>query len=228
MSRPTVMATPPARHAPPSEADQRIVLHGVSWATYDRLLADFANRHTAHFTYDRGTLEIRVLSFKHERFNRIIASLFETLAVEMSIDFENAGSTTFKREDLAHGLEPDSCFYIQQAARIRGKEEIDLTADPPPDFVVEIDISHGSLDKFPIYAAAGVPEIWRYDGTRLAIFRRTDGPYGEYEESAVLPRVTSQALSGFIEQSKSLARAVWLQQVRKWARKHVVKGDASR
>ena len=100
-----------------------------------------------------------VLSTKHERPNRTLALLVEILAEELNMDVQRLGSTTFTREDLDKGFEPDSCFYIQNEARVRGKEEIDLAVDPPPDLVIEIDITSPSLNKFPIYARIGVPEV---------------------------------------------------------------------
>jgi len=70
-----------------------------------------------------------ILSFKHETLNRAVTTIVEVLAEEMNIDIVNAGSTTFKREDLARGFEPDTAFYIQNAERVRGKDELDLKAD---------------------------------------------------------------------------------------------------
>src|SRR6266542_2060418 len=100
MSIHTEAALPAPHHAPPLKLGQRVILYGVSWETYERLLADFQDSHAAHFTYDQGRLEIMVLSFEHEKINRLIHTLFEVVAEEMDIDFENAGSTTFKRADL--------------------------------------------------------------------------------------------------------------------------------
>lgn len=202
---------------PASEAGQRLILRGVSWATYERLLADFQDSHTAHFAYDRGVLEIMVLSFAHETLKHIIATLVELLAGEMEIDIVGGGSTTFRREDLATGFEPDACFYIRHAARVRGKKHIDLAVDPPPDLVIEVDISSPSLNKLPIYAAIGVPEIWRYNDQVLTIFRLEEGKYQEQEESAALPGVTGLLVVRFIEESQELTRPVWLRHVREWA-----------
>ena len=101
----------PAAQAP-STREQRVILHGVSWETYERLLADFAESHAAYFTYDRGVLEIMVLSCEHEQLKHILATLVEVLAEELEIDVIGGGSTTFRREDLARGFEPDACFYI--------------------------------------------------------------------------------------------------------------------
>ncbi len=93
-----------------SPLEQKIIMQGVSWATYEQLLADFVDSHAAHFAFDSGTLEIMSPSPKHEKPNRTIAMLIELVAGEMEVDIENLGSTTFKREDIAKGFEPDSCF----------------------------------------------------------------------------------------------------------------------
>jgi Uma2 family endonuclease len=187
-------------------------LSGISWETYERLLAEHQESGGTHFTYDQGRLEIMVLSAKHEKPNRALALLVEVFAEEMGVDVE------FKREELGRGFEPDSCFYIQNAERIRGTEEIDLTADPPPDLVIEIDITSSSLNKFPVFAALGVPEVWRYDGARVSIFRLETGAYREQTESAMLPKVTSEVLTRFIAEDKQLKRTAWLRHVREWTR----------
>ena len=203
--------------SPQEQAVQQVILHGVSWQTYERLLADFAESHAAHFAYNRGVLEIHVPSAKHEEANRTMALLVEMLAVELDVSVRNLGSTTFKRADLAQGFEPDTCFYIQNAQRIHGKDEIDLAVDPPPDLGIEIDIMHPSLDKLPIYAAIGVPEIWHYDGHIVTLAILQEGAYVAREESVVFPRLTRQVLSRFMEESKQQERTAWLRSVRAWA-----------
>ncbi|WP_089717319.1 Uma2 family endonuclease [Candidatus Entotheonella palauensis] len=202
---------------PVEAASQCVILHGVSWATYERLLEDFEDRHAAHFTYDQGSLEIRVPSIKHEEPNRVLASLVDMLALEWDIDMRNLGSTTFKREDLARGFEPDTCFYIERVAQIRGKDDLDLTVNPPPDLVIEVDITHPSLDKLPLYAAIGVTEVWRYNGTSVTIYTLTQDAYTSSETSHVLPGITSAVLMQFISESRELRRPDWLRRVRQWA-----------
>ncbi|MGE0681402.1 MAG: Uma2 family endonuclease [Candidatus Binatia bacterium] len=204
--------------APLSEPSQRLILHGVSWATYQRLLDDFKDSHAAHFAYDRGVLEIMVLSTKHERPNRTLALLVEVLAEELNMDVQRLGSTTFTREDLDKGFEPDSCFYIQNEARVRGKEEIDLAVDPPPDLVIEIDITSPSLNKLPIYAQIGVPEVWRYDGRQVQMFTLANGQYANIEQSAIFPPLSSTVATQFLEESIKLQSTAWLRRVREWVR----------
>ena len=195
-------------------AEQRIVLHNIGWNTYERLLADHENNSAPRFTYDRGELEIMSPSPEHEALNRSVALLVEFVAAEMGIDVYDLGSTTFKREDLERGFEPDSCFYVENQERIRGKDRIDLAVDPPPDLVIEIDISSPSFSKLPIYAQIGVPEVWRYDGERIMILALEGSDYVETAGSIVLPPVTRSALTSFVEQSKATRRTIWLERVR--------------
>ena len=195
---------------------QRMILHGVSWEAYECLLKDFVDSHAAHFAYDRGILEIAVPSFKHETLNRTLATLVEVLADELGLDALNTGSTTLKRADLARGLEPDTSFYVQHAMQVRGKDTIDVGSDPPPDLVIEVDLTHHSLDKLPLYAALGIPEVWRYDGQEVRLLFLSQGAYRTGETSTVLPGVTSPILSDFLATSQRLSRPEWIRSVRAW------------
>ena len=214
MQTATEIASSQVHTSQPSGTDRCFILSGVSWETYERLLADMQDSHAAHFAYDRGVLEIMAPSYEHESIKEIIALLVNVLAEELDIDIQGGGSTTFRRKDLARGFEPDECFYIQHAELVRGKKQIDLDQDPPPDLIIEIDITSPSLNKFPIFAALGIPEVWRYDGARVAIFTLVDNDYVDRPESVALPKVTSAILTEFIDASKQLKRPVWLRQVR--------------
>lgn len=217
MQTQTGTTQPFVQPAQPLEAMQRVILYGVSWDTYERLLADLQDSHAVHCAYDRGVLEIMAPSAEHERPNRTIALFVEEVAAEMGIDVDNVGSNTFKREDLARGFEPDTCFYIQNAERVKGKTRIDLTLDPPPDLVIEIAITSPLLNKFPIFAALGIPEIWRYDGKAVTIYVLEQGEYRAQETSLALPKVTNRLVSQFLEDSRITKRSVWIRNVRAWA-----------
>lgn len=202
-----------------SPAEQRVVLRNISWDTYESLLESHESSSAPRFTYDQGEMEIVSPSPEHERLNRRIALLVQALTEEIGIESEDLGSTTFRREDLERGFEPDSCFYIQNEEQVRGKDRIDLAVDPPPDLVIEVDITSPSINKLPIHAQLGVPEVWRYDGVKLEILRLGDARYAEVTESTVLLSLTSSVLTGLMERSKSLRRTVWLREVREAARK---------
>ena len=183
------------------------------------MLADHESTSAPRFTFDRGMLEIMSPSPEHEAYNRSIALLIETLAEQLDMDVYDLGSTTFRREDLERGFEPDSCFYIRNEDRVRGKDRIDLAVDPPPDLVIEVDITSPSINKLSIYAGLGVPEVWRYDGEKLEILQLGNDGYVEVPESAALPGLKSSVLGGLVERSKALRRTVWLREVREAARR---------
>ena len=130
------------------------------------------------------------------------------------------GSMTMKKPKKK-GSEPDACFYVQSADLLGGRNKIDLSSDPPPDIVVEIDVSHDSIAKFPIYAALGVPEIWRYDGEALRIYRLREDEYVASEASLALPLLTGAVLTEFLNRSREedqhqtlLAFEEWLRSTR--------------
>ena len=162
-----------------------------------------------------------VVSTRHEYVSRTIAMLVELIAGEMDIDCATAGSTTFRRQSLSKGFEPDESFYIRQPELVRGKKELDLSKDPPPDLVIEVDIASPSLNKLPIYSAIGISEVWRYSKDTLSIVKLRSGRYVESPVSSLLPRVTSSALNQFIERSRTLKRNIWMREVREWAREQL-------
>ncbi|WP_089721395.1 Uma2 family endonuclease [Candidatus Entotheonella palauensis] len=194
-----------------------VIIEGASWATYECLLEDFGDSRTTRMTYDQGTLEIMTPSYQHERLKSLLTTLFEAMATGLDLDFENAGSTTFKREEKARGFEPDACFYVQHVAAVRGKQRLDLTTDPPPDLVIEVDITHPSLGKLPIYAAVGVIEVWRCDGYQVHMHRLIDGQYEPAETSAILTGVTKADVNRLLDLSEEMTRAAWIRHIQAWA-----------
>ncbi len=197
--------------------EQCVIIEGASWATYECLLADFGDSHAARVAYDLGKLEIMAPSFPHERLKSLLTTLVEALATGLDLDFESAGSTTFKRQDISRGFEPNACFYVQHVAAIHGNTTIDLATDPPPDLVLEIDITHPSLDQLPIYAAIGVAEVWRCDGQHVHMYRLLGHRYQTVETSVVLAGVTLTDITHFLELSLEIARAAWIRRVQTWA-----------
>ena len=162
-----------------------VQLNNISWQTYETILEEMGEGYAARLAYNKGTLEIRMPLPKHERAKSMIGDLVKVLLEELEIDCEPLGSTTFKREDMETGVEPDDCFYIQNEAAIRGKDRIDLTIDPPPDLAIEIDNS--SSTSLSSYQALGVPELWRYNGRVLQINVLQYGKYVETQISQNFP-----------------------------------------
>jgi len=202
--------------APP---EQIVQLSGISWQTYEALLAEIGDRQI-RLTYNRGNLEIMVPSPEHERFKTIMGRFVETLAEELEVRIEPLGSTTFKRPELS-GAEPDECFYIQNISAVKGKKRIDLTQDPPPDLVVEIDITNRSENSLQVYADLGVPEVWIYNGSRLRINRLENGEYVEGEISLAFPSLPILEIVSFLEQAETMDYLELVKAFRNWVKSQI-------
>lgn len=180
-----------------------LVISQASWEEYERLLADLTGRPGIRVTYDRGRLEIMSPSPEHEEYKDLILRIVHVASEELGVPLETRGSTTWKRRSDQHGLEPDTCFYIANAHRVVGKRTLDLESDPAPDIAVEIDLTTESLSKLPIYAALGVPEVWRYDGRTTRFHAHADEGYREVPESQFLRGLTSAILTDVLAASKT-------------------------
>lgn len=201
-----------------SPPEQRVLLENISWELYEGLLEAHRDFSVPRFTYDRGRLEIMSPSAEHEQLKETVSLLINIVAEEMDLNAEGFGSTTFRRQDIDRGFEPDVCFYVANLAQVKGKREIDLQSDPPPDVVVEIDITRSSLDKFAVFAQLGIPEVWRHDGEQLRMFQLADAGYHEVSPSPIFSGVTGEMVSRFLEDSRVDERLIWLRNVRAWAR----------
>jgi Uma2 family endonuclease len=187
----------------------------ISWQTYKTMLVDMGDRRSARLAYDRGVLEIRMPSDLHEAINRLLARIVGVLAEELDLPLKEFGSVTLNRNDIKKGAEPDSSFYIQNADRIRGNT-INISVDPPPDLVVEIDITNSSMRSFAVYQQLGIPEIWRYANGSVKIFQLQDGNYLECEFSLTFTAISGAVLDSFLRMSETENSTSIVRAVRKW------------
>lgn len=171
--------------------DQRLRLSAVSWETY-LVTSDGLGPRRIRVTYDRGEMERTPLSPRHENRKTLLARLVEALNEELAIDIAGFGSMTCRRQDLERGLEPDECWWIAHESAVRGREDIDLAVDPPPDLVLEVEVSRGTLDRMGIYAALEVPEVWRHGPYRMSARRQRYLPH--LRPQPVLPFPTPEGL----------------------------------
>lgn len=199
----------------------RVLLHNVSWAGFERLLKDLGEQRAARVAYDDGTLEIMTPLPEHEYFKEIFGDSIKDIADELDQDYGCYGSATWRLKLQRAGLEPDNCFYFQNEARVRGKVEIDLAVDPPPDLALEIDLTSKSLPRLPIYARLGVPEIWCYDDAELIIRVLRDGGYVTVKRSGIFPQLDIEALPGVIEANRRAGHRAVRKAVRVWVREQL-------
>lgn len=192
------------------------ILPGIHWDTYQNLVRDLESQPGLRLTYNHGVLEILMPLPPHETCKKLLGRFVEVMTEEMGIEIRSLGSTTWTRKDLQKGLEADECYYIQNELAVRGKDTIDLAINPPPDLAIEVDNTNSSINRMEIYAALGVPEIWRYDMESLSIFHWVNGEYQLRETSSVLPLFNTPVLMQFLELSLTLGETSLIRQVRQW------------
>lgn len=203
-------------------AEQYIQLNPVSWETFNQLLEDLGDNRNKRLTYYQKTLQVMSPLGQHENNNRFIESLISVITDELNINIKKFGSLTFKSQPLQQGVEPDSCYYIKNEFRVRGKQNIDLEIDPPPDLVLEIDITSGSLNKLPIYANFRVPEFWQYKGDQLKVFLLEEerNTYQEVKASKIFPFLDLNLIPQLIQQSLEIGETATLKEFRQWVREN--------
>ncbi|MBA2493205.1 MAG: Uma2 family endonuclease [Acidobacteria bacterium] len=202
-----------------SAINQKLILQGIGWDVYEQILEEYKDSNGLHFAFDDGFLEVEVPLANHEIPIGILSDLITTICVESDIDFRNVGSTTFRKRAKAKGCEPDTAFYIQNESFIRGLLEIDLSKNPPPDLVIEVDVTSPSLNKLPIYAALGVSEVWLYKGEKVIFYKLYGGVYQEISNSLSLPILSSEKTTEFLQKGLKESSSKWFKEVRRWANK---------
>jgi Uma2 family endonuclease len=182
-----------------------LVLNGVSWSTYKLLMADVGDGRAWRIAYASGVLELRMPFEEHEEPKRILEDFVTAMVDELGIELRSLGALTLESEALGRGIEPDSCFYIQNELRVRGRS-ICLLEDPPPDLAIESDHTHSSMNKHDIYAALGVPELWRYAKKTLQIYLLVDGQYQLSDKSLAFPFFPVNEVPELIERNKEIGQ----------------------
>ena len=194
-------------------AETRTVLENVGWDTFIELAGQRSGS-VPRMTFDEGVLELMSPRRQHENIGRLIGRMVETYTEVMDIEIQTVASTTFKRKDLQKAFEADESYYIEHAELIRPKEEVDLSIDPPPDLVIEVEITSSAIQKLKLFAAMGVPEVWRHDGERLQMFMLSNDKYVPIETSRALGQLTAKIIDSFLVRRFDLGETAIIRQFR--------------
>jgi len=200
---------------------RRLVLRGIEWRTYSRLLRDLGEKRV-RLTYDRGVLELMTLSLTHERDGRFLGRLVVLLTVLLGLPIMSGGSTTFRRRIQRKGLEPDDCYWITNEPAMRGKKRFVAKSDPPPDLAIEIEITRSALNRMAIYAALRVPEVWRWDGTILTIYLlESNGQYAESGTSGLFKWLKATDIPPYLAMRTRMDENAVASAFEAWARQQI-------
>jgi Uma2 family endonuclease len=205
-----------AASAPPA------VLHDIDWHIYTRLLRAFEGRRRFRLTYDRGSLEIMSPLWEHEGPADLLGCFVVVLTEELAMSRRAGRSVTLRRRRKRRGLEPDNCYWLVSAPLVQGKRHLDLRVDPPPDLAIEVDVTSSSLDRMSIYAALGVPEVWRLSTGGIAFHILEAGTYQVRPSSLSFPQLVSADLPPFLAQWGQTDETVIVCQFRDWVRQQML------
>jgi Uma2 family endonuclease len=192
---------------------QRLVIRSLPWAELELVLAEMGDHRATRIAYNEEVLEIRMPLPKHERTKSILGDAVKILLEELEIDCECFGSTTFKRQEMSYGIEPDECFYIQNQQLMVGKDRVDLSIDPPPDLAIEVDVT--SKTQISAYVKLEVAELWVYTNNELKIYVLQAGTYQTSTISNIfrgLPILT--LIQNLLERSTTVGRSQALRDLR--------------
>jgi Uma2 family endonuclease len=181
--------------------EQRVVMYSISWESYLQILNALPQTRNSRLTYDNGVLEITVPLEDHEFFGRLIERFIITLVELLGMQIKTMGSTTMSYPSLKKGTEPNNAYSIQNQPLVKGRN-VDFGQDPPPDLVVEVDITYTDIQKNQFYAGVGVPEFWRFNGKVWRIYQLQEEVYVEVEKSPTFPQVPKDYLYSFLAQAR--------------------------
>ncbi|MBW4488557.1 MAG: Uma2 family endonuclease [Trichocoleus desertorum ATA4-8-CV12] len=209
-------------------SEQRVVLDKISWQKFENILAELGADRTTRFAYHRGRMEMMNPHEEHERYRKLIESLLLVLADETYLKLVGFSSALLQQPEVQCAIEPNACFYISHAPQMLGKTNLDLSHDPVPDLVLDITFTSSTLDKLPIYAALGIPEVWCYTSNsdpvpeqQLTIYQLQNQQYFVSETSLAFNFLPAARVLEFIEQSDSLGLVQSLQLLRAWVQERI-------
>lgn len=203
--------------------DQRVAIRFTDWDGFETLLAIRGDRSAPLILYLDGTIYLSSHNFLHERlrarFGRLVASLVE----EFNTPCLSSGSTTFRRRDKEAAVEPDLSFYLANEKPMRGKLDIDLNIDPPPDLAIEVTCAHDNYEAIEVYRLLGVPEVWDWEKDRLRMLcLNPSGEYAQVERSLAFPILAAGEAESWVSKNMEENDTAWAKELQNWIRSVLV------
>ena len=177
---------PLKRSAAPTDADQFVTLHGISWTEYEIMLAIRGDRPAPRMTYLEGELELMSSSRSHEWVRKTLSRLIEAWATERRVPLVGMGSWTLESAPDQRGLDPDGCYALSER-------------DDRPDLAVEVVWTRPAIPKLEVYRGLGIPEVWVWEEGRMHVHVLRGDAYAEVPRSELLPEAPLDAFVRLLE-----------------------------
>jgi len=185
-------------HDDSQDGDNIVVLHGATWADYQRVLELRGDHSAPRINYLEGELEIMSPGKMHESIACKIGRLVEVWCLENEIPFEPVGSWTIQKKSEKRGAEPDECYVFG-----------DLDRAKRPDLAIEVVWSSGGVDKLDIYRKLGVREVWFWERAEITVYLLRGQRYVAAASSRALPGIDLVALAGHLAKPTHEAIRAW-------------------
>ncbi|QQE64536.1 hypothetical protein GFS31_12170 [Leptolyngbya sp. BL0902] len=163
----------------------------ATWPEYQRLCDQRGDGTLPRLKYRPGEVLLMSPLPVHGRDANLIADIVKALLDHRNQDYDAFTPVTMTLPEIS-GLEPDYCFYIENWQAISGKTRIDWQQDPPPDLVIEVDVT--SFSDVQDYVPFRVPEVWLYRHQQLMMYQFQDAGYHLITQSQFFPGVDLSAI----------------------------------
>jgi Uma2 family endonuclease len=204
-------------------ADPYVELRGIGWAGYKTVLRLRGDRSRPKMLYLDGDLLLMSPALPHERLKSRLGLFVVEILVGLKIPFLMTGQTTFRRRKKDAGVEPDESYYLANEARVRGKKEIDLRVDPPPDLAIEAVHTHGASMAVETLRRLRVPEVWVCDddGLRILVLQ-ANRRYTESDRSLAFPFLTGAEILDWTQRPQVASDLEWMEDLRRWVQEELI------
>jgi Uma2 family endonuclease len=195
------------------------VLHGVLPKVYRQFMDVLSEQYLRH-SYDGWTLEMMTPRRDHEWIKGLVARMLEAMALALDLPIQSTGSTTLSRSKHDRGIQPDESYYVGEHVASAAGETYAPGTDPPPDLAIEIETTNPVVPRLPLYAAIGVPEIWRWTGSEMEFLRLSRGhKYEKTQHSVAFPFIAAADVTRFLQQRDPTNENAFVRGFVEWARK---------
>jgi Uma2 family endonuclease len=196
------------------EQESRIVIR-TDWDGYQKVQEAIGDGHV-RATYCEGTLELMSPSLEHEKLKKLWAALLEDSLLHCGVEFVSGGSTTFDREDLRKGFEPDDCYWLERLPEMTHARRFDPHRHPAPDLVLEVVVSRGVVGRLSVMWDLGVGEVWVLEEGRILVRVRGERGWVETAGSQCVPDVDVRLLEKALEMRHTRNEAAIRMTFRQW------------
>ncbi len=168
-----------------------VIMMQATWQDYQQLMEQRGDGSNPRIKYRQDSVLLMSPMAAHGRDANLLADIAKALLDYQGREYDSFTPVTMELPEES-GIEPDYCFYIDNWTAVSGKQRIDWQQDPPPDLVIEVDVT--SYTDITDYLPFKVPEIWLWKKQQLKIYQLQSEEYILQERSRFAPSINLAAV----------------------------------